>query len=357
MTENLPFDIHVICKVLGLAYGKFYRWIKDHISSFQKVETQLTLHFNDVEADKGSYSETILVPILKQEHIGEHMAIDEKHINNRFHTIFSNAQTGKVALMCSTIKINEVKECLEKFGDKINEVKYISRDLASTFKKISTDVFPNAIQIADKFHVVKNGIEYLQSLRNRLKQEVLKQQREAQVTHEKHYTESKNKKFIGPKLKVSKRYKPPVIENGETLPELLARSRYLCAIHQENWNIYQQKRSKLLFKYFPCMEEAYYILLEFRNWYQAKPSEYEPFLNEKNLGNWSENHEKCTINEMQNFRNLVSNHEEEILNYHKHGNKTNAIAESINAKIADANRKNRGTRDVNFFNYILGLII
>ena len=29
------------------------------------------------------------------------------------------------------------------------------------------------------------------------------------------------------------------------------------------------------------MEEACYILLEFRNWYQAKPSEYEPFLNEK----------------------------------------------------------------------------
>ena len=247
MTENLPFDIHVICKVLGLAYGKFYRWIKDHISSFQKEETQLTLHCHDIEVDKGVYSETILVPILKPEHIGEYMAIDEKHINNRFHTIFSNAQTGKVALMCSTIKINEVKECLEKFGDKINEVKYVSRDLAATFKKISTDVFPSAIQIADKFHVIKNGIDYLQSLRNRLKQEALKLQREAQVTHEKHYKESKNKKFIGPKLKVSKRYKPPVIENGETLPELLARSRYLCAIHQENWNIYQQKRSKWLF--------------------------------------------------------------------------------------------------------------
>jgi len=120
LTENLPFDIHVICKVLGLAYGKFYRWIKDHISSFQKEETQLTLHCHDIEVDKGVYSETILVPILKPEHIGEYMAIDEKHINNRFHTIFSNAQTGKVALMCSTIKINEVKECLEKFGDKIN---------------------------------------------------------------------------------------------------------------------------------------------------------------------------------------------------------------------------------------------
>jgi len=39
------------------------------------------------------------------------------------------------------------------------------------------------------------------------------------------------------------------------------------------------------------------------------------------------------------------------------GNKTNAIAESINAKINNANIKNNGARDTDFFNYRLGLIL
>jgi hypothetical protein len=49
------------------------------------------------------------------------------------------------------------------------------------------------------------------------------------------------------------------------------------------------------------MEEPYDMLLEFRNWYQAKSLEYEPLLNEKNLDNWTKKREKMTINLMQNF--------------------------------------------------------
>ncbi|MFM6247991.1 MAG: transposase, partial [Dolichospermum sp.] len=131
----------------------------------------------------------------------------------------------------------------------------------------------------------------------------------------------------------------------------------LCAIEEQKWNIYQQKRAKLLFDYYPELKEAYYQILAFRHWYKAKPPQYEPFQNERLLGNWLDELENSPINELANFRNLVINHEPEILNYHKHGNKTNAIAESINARISDANRKNNGTKDINFFNYRLAFII
>ena len=40
------------------------------------------------------------------------------------------------------------------------------------------------------------------------------------------------------------------------------------------------------------MEEPYDMLLEFRNWHQAKSLEYESLLNEKNLDNWTKTHEK-----------------------------------------------------------------
>jgi transposase len=67
--------------------------------------------------------------------------------------------------------------------------------------------------------------------------------------------------------------------------------------------------------------------------------------------------ENSTINELANFANLVINHENEILNYHKMGYKTNAIAESINAKINNTNLKNKGARDIDYFNYRLKLIL
>jgi len=37
------------------------------------------------------------------------MAIDEKHINGQFYNVLSNAITGKAALLCSTIRANELK--------------------------------------------------------------------------------------------------------------------------------------------------------------------------------------------------------------------------------------------------------
>lgn len=342
---------------MGIAYGKFYRWLKECITSFRKQDTQEELHKHDLCLAGKNPDQKILVPILRSEHIGEFMAIDEKHINGKFHTVFSNAKTGKVALFCSTIQVHELTQCFNKFGSILNTVKYITRDLSPTFEKVCNVNFPNAIQIADKFHVIRHAIEAIQTLRLRLKQDALKKQKEEQLEHEKHYKDNKNKHFIGPKMDLPKSYQQYKIANGETLPELLTRSRYLCAISEDKWNSYQIARAKLLFHYFPELKEAYYKILEFRDWYKAKPSEYEPFLNEKILGNWLDEIEITSINELANFRNLVVNHENEIMNYHRHGNKTNAIAESINAKINDANRKNKGTRDIDYFNYRLGFII
>jgi len=204
---------------------------------------------------------------------------------------------------------------------------------------------------------LKNGIEYLQAIRIRLKQEELKKQRELQAIHDKKYKESKNKSLIGPKMKVSKTYYPERLSNGETIPELLSRSRYLLVISPDKWNEYQRKRALLLFEKFPHLEQALQAINEFRDWYKAKPNYYEPFENERKLGNWIDELENSPYSEMKNFRNLVVNHEERIMNYHRYGNKTNAIAESVNAKIKDAIRQNKGSRDLDFFHYRIAIII
>lgn len=353
MQKN-PFDISLICSVLGLPYGKLYRWLKERITSFKDEKTQEELHKNDLSKNTPNQ---VLVPIFRPKNIGECMAIDEKFFNGKFHTVLSNAKTGKVALLCSTIKEKEITQCIKKFGVQTDKVQLVTRDLSSTFKKVCDINFQKAKQIADKFHVIRHGIEAVQNIRIRLKQEVLKQQYEEQQQFKKHQRDNANEQFIGPKLKLPKTYKPDKIENGETLAELLTRSRYLCAKSAEKWNQYQYDRTNLLFKYFPELEVAYSKIIEFGDWYNPKTKVFEPFWNEKELGNSIDHLNDTNINELKVFSNLLENHFTEILNYHRCGNKTNAFAESINAKISNANRKNKGTRDIDYFNFRLSLII
>ena len=327
------------------------------MTDFRTVQGQEKLHQHDFNIYSNGKYKNIFVPIFRPEYFGVHMAIDEKHINNQYYTVLSNAKTGKVALLCSTIRANELKICLDKFGPILETVNYVSLDLSPTFELVVNENFTNAIQIADKFHVIKNGIEDLQAIRIRLKQEELKLQREEQALHEKKYKESKDKILIGPKMKVAKGFKIKKLANGETAPELLSRSRYLLAISQDKWNEYQQRRAIILFEKYPSLKEAYQCVIDFREWYKPKKAHFEPFINERELGNWIDKAENNPNNEIKNFSNLVKNNEERILNYHKHGNKTNAIAESVNAKIKEAIRQNKGCRDLDFFHYRISIVI
>lgn len=357
MVYKCPFDISVICLVLGLPYNKFYRWFKECLTDFTTQEGQFKLHQYDFRVPTRNGFKQILVPIFRPEHIDSHMAIDEKHINGEFYTVLTNGKTGKVALLCSTIKANELEICLKKFGSLLDNVDYVSLDLSPTFELVATKNFPNATQIADKFHVIKNGLEHLQAIRIRLKQQELKKQRNQQSRHEELYKESKNTKLIGPKMKVSKTFYPERLSNGETIPELLTRSRYLLVLNPDKWNEYQTRRAQLLFEKFPQLKQALDVVTSFRDWYKPKPSNNEPFENERTLGNWVDEIEKCTTTEMKNFKNLVNNHFERIMNYHRCGNKTNAIAESVNAKIKEAIRQNKGSRDIDFFHFRIAIII
>ena len=102
-----------------------------------------------------------------------------------------------------------------------------------SFKKDANLNFPNAEHITDKSHIIRHAIDAVQIVRNRLKQEVLKQQREEQKKHDKNYSDMKNRCFIGPKMKLSKKYKHERLSNGETKTEFLTRSWYLCSISEE----------------------------------------------------------------------------------------------------------------------------
>lgn len=359
-----PFDLKVISTVLGLNYTKFYRWYKDVFSEYKTEKEQQKLHDHDIIEKYSSEEKAyrIRVPILKAEHIGPDMAIDEKHINGAFYTVVTNGVTGKVALMIASMNPKTVGKCLLKFGDKLQQVRTLSRDLSSVYHSIANQYFPQAIQVADKFHVIAHAIDSVQDMRIRLKQEELKKQRIDQAQHKlnyQQYIENKKENPAQNLVKISKTYYPQRLKNGETRAELLSRSKYLLYKLPDKWNMYQANRAKILFELYPQLEQVYQNINLFRKWYE--PNEIDDktwnFLTaETSLLDWMYSTEKSSSSELQNFRTTVQNHEQFILNYHLNY-KTNAIAESVNAKIKQATRLNKGTRDIDFFHFRLNLIL
>lgn len=292
---------------------------------------------------------------MKPEHIGEQMAIDEKHINGQFYTILTNGKTGKVAMMASTVNSTEIGQCLNYFGDSLKQVNTITRDLSPTYEKVSTTHFSNATQVADKYHIVQQAIESVQELRIRHKQEALSAQRKEEKEHRQSY--QKNKHNLCPKgEKLRKKNIPKRLENGETKPEFLSRCNYLLYKKSHQWTERQRNRAKLLFTHYPEIEKAYEYILEFRNWYDPAINKSNFMNKEKQLWTWIYDVETCKIDELLNFRNTVENNADYILNYYKQY-ATNAIAESTNAKIQGYIRDNKGTRDLDFFHYRLGLVL
>ncbi len=49
---------------------------------------------------------------------------------------------------------------------------------------------------------------------------------------------------------------PKRYSNGETLPQILAKSKYVILKHKSKWNE-QQQRAQVLFKQFPRLEQTY----------------------------------------------------------------------------------------------------
>lgn len=362
--SKYPFDLSVIAGVLGVPYGKFYRWYKDFLSGFKAESQQKKLHEHDLleVSSKTGKEVCIAVPIFKEEHLGEHMAIDEKHINDIFYTVLSNGSTGKVAMMIASVNPDKIGKCLDKFGGKLQQVRTLTRDMSPTYQYVGTHFFENATQVADKYHVIAHGLDVLQDVRVRHRQVALKNDRERQSAHKKQQKENKKKAKLEGLIYQSVIYLPEKLSNGETRAELLARSKYLLYKKASKWNQNQRERSQILFREFPEIQTVHQHIEAFRQWYEPKSVQQKQDQNwdinkaETGLLNWIYKAEDIKIDELQDFRNMVENNEEYLLNYHLE-NKTNAIAESINAKIMSAIRQNNGTRDLDFFQFRLNMIL
>ena len=140
-------------------------------------------------------------------------------------------------------------------------------------------------------------------------------------------------------------YTPEILENGDTLKQLLVRSRYLLYKWSGNWTFDQKERADILFVKYPILKNAYLLTQELS---QIFSNTTEKIYGLTRLARWCEKVEQSGYKAFNSIARTIYSQYERIVNYFDNRS-TNASAESFNAKIKAFRAQHRGVRDVNFF--------
>ena len=292
--------------------------------------------------------------MLFPNNFGDDMSLDETCLSNgEVYTILTNkaAHGGKGALaaMVRGVASDTVSEILKKVPREIRRrVKTVTTDLSSAMMLTVKTVFPKAMLINDRFHVQQLVTDAIDQMRIGFRWEVLSQENRAIREHRarrKAVHTRAEKDLIG-------EWEPERMENGETKPQIMARSRHIILMHKSKWNAQQQARADILFRMFPKLEEAYNIYLELVDVFNKKSKPAEARLN---LAKWYNKVEAFGDDGFSKVIETFENHNATIVNYFE-DRLTNASAESFNAKIKAFRTQFRGVGDIKFFMYRLATL-
>jgi len=317
------------------------------LSGFRESESTGEHYRHDLHSAAGG---TVRVPIYEADNFGKSMSIDEKQIGEEMHTILSNRETGKIALMVRSMQYADIQKLLDKESLICRKVETLTRDLSPLYAKVGNELFLNSSAIADKFHIIRSLMEACQDVRVRLRQDLLRDRRLKYAAHKKQEKERKKEcQVLGKEYAVEAfQYDEEELSNGETVLEALARSRYLLFKYSNDWTYSQYNRAYALFEKFPEIGKAYDRCCEFRNWMKKENVGRSISQLKDELRTWMRNVETDDVDEMLNFKSLVERNMLPILAYFRFG-QTNAGAENINSQIQRFIMINQGTRDREFF--------
>jgi transposase len=292
--------------------------------------------------------------MLFPNNFGDDMSLDETCLSNgEVYTILTNkaAHGGKGALaaMVRGVASDTVSEILKKVPREIRRrVKTVTTDLSSAMMLTVRTVFPKAMLINDRFHVQQLVTDAIDQMRIGFRWQVLAEENKAIKEHRakrKAVHTRAEKDIIG-------EWEPVRMENGETKPQIMARSRHIILMHKTKWNTQQQERAAILFRMFPKLEEAYNIYLELVDIFNKKSKPAEARLN---LARWYNKVEAFGDDGFSKVIETFENHNATIVNYFQ-DRLTNASAESFNAKIKAFRTQFRGVGDIKFFMHRLATL-
>jgi transposase len=282
------------------------------------------------------------------------MSLDETCLSNgEVYTVLTNkaAHGGKGALaaMVRGVASDTVSEILKKVPRELRRrVETVTTDLSSAMMLTVRNVFPKAKLINDRFHVQQLMTEAIDQMRIACRWAVLAEENKAIKEHRakrKAAHTRAEKDLIG-------EWEPERMANGETRPQIMARSKHIILMHRSKWNAQQQARAEILFQMFPDLEKAYNLYLDLVDIFNKKS---KPGVARLNLARWYNSVEAFGYDGFSRVIETFENHNDTIINYFE-DRLTNASAESFNAKIKAFRTQFRGVGDIRFFMYRLATL-
>ena len=277
--------------------------------------------------------------ILFPQNIGPHLSLDEVCLSQgELYTVLTNkAARGKKGALLAVVRGTISDRVIEVLGHipyrLRRKVREVTLDLAPTMERIARRSFPLAQLVSDRFHVQQLAGDAVQQLRIEYRWEAIDQEsKEIELARE-----------------VGQPHLPELLENGDSLKQLLARSRHLLFKDQDNWTPSQLQRAEILFQRYPKLEEAYRLSRELSHIFSKTRDKGVGFTK---LARWYEQVERSGIKAFGTVSRTIQNHYQTILNYFDRRH-TNASAESFNAKIKALRAQFRGVRNVEFFMFRL----
>lgn len=292
--------------------------------------------------------------MLFPDNFGADLSLDETCLSNgEVYTILTNkaAHGGKGALaaMIRGVASDTVVAVLRRVPYEIRQkVRTVTTDLSSAMMMTARAAFPKAMLVNDRFHVQRLVSEAIDQMRIGLRWEILAEENKAIRAHRARRKAARTraeKDLVG-------EWEPERMENGETRPQIMARSRHIILTHKSKWNAQQQERAGILFRMFPRLEQAYNIYLELVDIFNKKSVPSEARLN---LARWYNKVEDFGDEGFNKVIETFENHSHSIINYFV-DRLTNASAESFNAKIKAFRSQFRGVGDIKFFMYRLATL-
>jgi transposase len=273
--------------------------------------------------------------LIYPENITDKLSIDEVSLSKgELYTFVTNKNTNirnkhSLVAVINGTETKTIQEVLEKISSvKRNQVKEVSMDMARNMNLAARNSFKNSKMVIDRFHVVRLVMDAMQHIRVSLRWKAIEEENTA-------IKQSREK---------GEKYYPHVFANGDTLKELLARSRYLLYKFEDDWTLNQTIRANILFEKYPILKSVYKLTLSFRNIYKniSKSKALAQFIE------WEKEVIATKIDEFNTVVHSIEYHLDNILNFFDNRS-TNANAESFNSKIKGFRANLRGVTDVKFF--------
>lgn len=282
--------------------------------------------------DRGHAAEWLVFP----ENTGPRLCIDETSISDgELYTIVSNpdarGKKGSLVAIINGVKSEYIINILRRkipFSKRL-KVNEITLDMSNSMGKIARCCFPKAIRTIDRFHIQQMAFEAVQELRIAHRWEAIRQEAD----------DMKKAGFCG------EAYSPFIFSNGDSLRQLLVRSRYLLFKSPEKWTQRQKERAEILFAQYPDLQEAYSLSHSLRMIFSRNTHKDAARLS---LAKWYDRADRSGFKSFQAIISTLTEHHDGVLNFFVNRS-TNAFAECFNAKIKQFRALLRGVIDIPFF--------